>query len=71
MRSSNSHLTSSGAAKFLGVSVDTVRAWARRGTVPSEEIATVGGRTIRFFSIKELERFKKARESGRGNKQPA
>jgi excisionase family DNA binding protein len=56
-------LTSSEAARFLGVNVKTLRLWADRGWI--EHMRNPGDRGRRFFSLDALEAFAETMYKGK------
>ena len=55
-------ITSSLAAKLLGVSVETVRQWAIDGTLASTEATSIKG-PMRLFDRKDVERLARDRQA--------
>jgi hypothetical protein len=55
----NRYVSDKGAAKFLGVSVFSLRSWRSRGTGGGPPWTKVGSMVM--YSVKELERFMEAR----------
>jgi excisionase family DNA binding protein len=53
------------AARYLGVHVETVRNWARKGVIPAAKLGNRGGFR---FRREDLDRFLESRRQGHGGR---
>jgi excisionase family DNA binding protein len=58
----NEYMTSSSAAKFLGISKKTLYYWDKIGKLKSEKPLGLG---YRFYKIEDLKKFKQEKENSK------
>jgi hypothetical protein len=61
--SSDAGLSTAQVAKLLHIHVVTLERWLNSGAVPGPALSQVGARLVRIWTIDDLERVKKFKES--------
>jgi excisionase family DNA binding protein len=65
MREETGWMRTMEAARYLGVHVETVRNWARKGVIPAAKLGNRGGFR---FRREDLDRFLESRRRGSGGR---